>query len=100
MSEKSEVRSPKSEVRRLVSGGPGRSWTLLLCFRGFLHQAVFVPDLGETLALAVIVAEDMDLIALAQPAVQLGEELAPLCFSHLRLRSALGQGGAGGSEER
>ena len=90
VSAKSEGRSPKAESRSLrLRFARIELWSLRV--RSFLHQPVFLPNLGEALPLAVVVAEDVDRVALAQPAVQLGEELAPLRLGHLRLRGALRQ---------
>ncbi len=84
--------SPKSKVQSPKSRGIGSTLrTSGIGFRAFLRQAVFLPNLGEALPFAVVVAEDVDRIALAQPAVQLGEELAPLRLRHLRLRRPLRQ---------
>ena len=82
MSPKSKVQSPKSKARR---GGRALGvglWTF---------KAVFAPDFDEALALAVVVAEDMNTVVLAKPAVELGEEFAALGLGHLRLRGAVGE---------
>ena len=84
MNPKSEVPSPK-----VGGGGVGRSGGGVRAVRG---QAVFVPELAEALAFAVVVAEHVHHPALAQPAVELGEELAPMGFGDRLLRRALGQG--------
>ena len=55
----------------------------------------FFPNLFEAAALAVVVAEEMDGVALAQPAVQLVKKFAPLRLGYLRLGGALGKGAEG-----
>ena len=54
-------------------------------------QTVFFPDFREALALAVVVAEDVDRIALPQPSMELLEELPALGFGDSGIRAALGQ---------
>src|ERR1019366_5220700 len=84
MSPKSKVQSPKScGIGRLGASGVG--------FWAFRQQAIFVPDFGEALTFTGVVAEHMHSIALARPAVQLGEELPPLRLRHLWLRRPLRQ---------
>src|SRR6516165_7984374 len=56
-----------------------------------LFQAVFLPNLGEALALAVIIAEDAHIIALARPTMELGKELTTLRLGHRGLRWAIGE---------
>ena len=51
----------------------------------------FRPDFLEPLALAVIVAEDVDGVILPQPAVDLLEEFAALRLGDWRFRRALGE---------
>jgi hypothetical protein len=55
----------------------------------------FIPDLGEPLAFAVVVAEDMDGVVLSQPAVQLVEELAALGLGDLWLDGPFHHGAKG-----
>ena len=50
-----------------------------------LAEPVFFPDFRKPLPLAVVVAENVDSKALAQPAVKLGEEFAALRFGDLRI---------------
>ena len=57
-----------------------------------LAEAVFRPDFRETLPFTFIVAEDVNRVALPQPAMQLGEEFMPLCFGDLRFRRAFTEG--------
>src|SRR5579872_3176760 len=54
-------------------------------------QSIFLPNLGKPLALAVIVAENVDCIILAQPAMELFEEFLPLGLGYLGIRSPAGQ---------
>ena len=56
-------------------------------------KAELVPNFLKALLLAVVVAEDVDGIILAYPAVKLREEFAALDFRNLGLRSALGDTG-------
>ena len=58
------------------------------CFR---RKTVFLPNLLETLPLAVVVAKDVDGVILPQPAMKLLEKLAALSFGDLRFRRAFGQ---------
>ncbi len=62
--------------------------TLDLGLRAF--KAIFLPDFPEALALAIIIAKHVDSVVLPQPAVQLGEELAPLRFRHRGFQRAVG----------
>src|ERR1041385_5882836 len=81
--------SPESGVRSPQSGCFLRLWTV---DRGlWTFQPLFPPDFGKTLPLAIVVAEHMDGIALAQPAMQLGKEFAPLLLGDQRLQRALRQ---------
>src|SRR5215471_1577117 len=64
-------------------------WTSDFYLRFF--QPVFLPNLGESLALAFIIAKDAHIVALAGPAMELGKELAALRLGHRRLRRALGE---------
>src|SRR5438093_1339691 len=54
-------------------------------------EPVFVPDLTKALSFALVVAEDVNGVALAQPAVQLGKELAALRFGDLRFGGAVAE---------
>ena len=54
--------------------------------------AAFLPNLGKALPFAVVIAEDLNDIALAQPTVQLGKKLAALFLGHAWLRCALESG--------
>jgi hypothetical protein len=56
-----------------------------------VRQAELLPNFLKALALAVVVAEDMNGKILPLPAVQLLEEFPPLRLGNLRLRCALGQ---------
>src|ERR1051325_4167636 len=60
-------------------------------FRVRVFEAVFAPDLAESLALAVVVAEELNGIALSEPAVELVEEFPALSLGNLRFRGSLGQ---------
>ena len=51
----------------------------------------FVPNFGKPLALAVVVAKNVDGIILPQPAVKLLKKFAALRLGDLRFRRALGQ---------
>ena len=53
-------------------------------------QAVFLPDLAEALAFAVVIAKYLHLVPLAEPAVHLREELAALEFCDLGFGWAVG----------
>ena len=57
--------------------------------RSGLAQSILLPNLAEPLAFAGIVAEDVDVVALTQPAMQLRKELPPLGLGHRQLRRAL-----------
>jgi len=70
---------PAGRLRRGRPGGGGAGRDAV---RG---QAIFLPKLAEALALAGVIAKHMHRPALAQPAVKLGEKLAPLGFSNRRL---------------
>lgn len=54
-------------------------------------EPVFLPNFLEALALAVVVAENVEGEALPQPAMQLNEKFAPLRLGDLRVEGALGQ---------
>jgi hypothetical protein len=51
----------------------------------------FLPNLLKPLALAVIVAKNVDGVVLPQPAVKLLEKFAPLRLGDLRFGRAIGQ---------
>ena len=55
-------------------------------------EAVFPPDFLEALAFAVVVAEDINKIALTGPAVELAEELLALGFGDVRLGRTVADG--------
>ena len=57
--------------------------------RRIRSEAIFRPDLSETLALAFVVADNVHLVALPKPAMQLIEELAALRFGDLDFRRAI-----------
>ena len=59
--------------------------------RPYLIKTMFLPDFPETLAFAVVVAENVDGIILPQPAMKLLEKFAPLRLGNLRFRRAFGQ---------
>src|SRR5258706_9731863 len=52
---------------------------------GLFSKPIFAPNLLEALPLALVVAKDVHRPALAQPAVDLAEEIAPLHLGDLRL---------------
>ena len=59
---------------------------------GGIAQAVFPPNLLEALAFAVVVAEEMDGVVLARPALQLLEKLAALSGGDGRLGALAADG--------
>src|SRR5207253_2959771 len=54
-------------------------------------KAIFLPNLVEPLPLPFVVAENVNRVGLAQPAMQLREKFAALCLGNLRLRRAIAQ---------
>ncbi len=80
------------DLKRLGGRGGATSGRRRFGFDRGLFKTVFLPNLLETLAFAVVVAEDLDVVVLAQPAMQLGEELASLSFGHMRFGSVPGDG--------
>src|SRR5439155_7374304 len=56
-----------------------------------LAKAIILPNLVEPLPLPFVVAENVNRMALPQPAMQLGEKFAALRLGHLRLRRAIAQ---------
>ena len=55
-------------------------------------QPILIPNLSEPLPFALVVAEDVDGAACAQPAVQLSKELASLGLGDMGLRRSLAEG--------
>src|SRR5215469_734910 len=66
-----------------VAGSLGGGWSL---------KTIFVPDFSKPLALAIVIAEHMDGVTLAQPAVHLGEKFQALGFRDGWFRGSLGKG--------
>src|SRR6266436_7611395 len=54
-------------------------------------KTIFAPNLGEPLALAIVVAKELHRVTLPQPAVELIEKFPALDFGNLRLGRPLGQ---------
>src|SRR5947209_1449038 len=46
---------------------------------------ILLPNFAKALPFAFVVAKNMDIVALAQPAVELGKKLTPLRFGDLRV---------------
>src|SRR5262249_31563837 len=55
------------------------------------RQLVFLPDFTEPLLLAVVIAENIDVVALSQPAMELIEKLTALRFGNQRFWCLLGE---------
>ena len=58
---------------------------------GVFSEPIFLPNFGEALAFAVVVAHDVDSVALSQPTMQLGEKFATLGFGDRRFGRTLGK---------
>ena len=89
--------SPARAIRRFLTSGkfggprraprsPGPAGCL---FR--LAKAIILPNLVEPLPLAFVVTENVNRVALAQPAMDLPEKLPALRFGNLRFRRAITQ---------
>ena len=83
----------RSDVsRRTRDERQGRNGIRLLLLDGRLWtRAHFLPDFLESLPFAVVVAEDMDGMVLAQPAVELAKKFTALQLGDLRFGHAVGQ---------
>jgi hypothetical protein len=67
------------------------SWRRL----GWEIETIVVPDLEEPLTFAVVVADDVDGVVLAEPSVQLVKEIAALDFGDLWIGHVIGDGPKG-----
>jgi hypothetical protein len=64
----------------------------LVVGRGGACQAILFPDFHEALALAIVVAKQVNLVVLSQPAMNLGKKILSLGVGDLRFRRTLGEG--------
>src|SRR6266567_2681625 len=71
IAQESATQCTEMNVQSMVCGG-----TRTTAIRSRRFQSIFLPDLGEPLPFAIVVAKHMDGISLARPAMKLGKEFA------------------------